>query len=324
MSIHNNVLFTAGGCNDDPLNLNCFCFGLQSSNDLKIFTPSTRDFKCCGVVGLNATKNYPNALGTNDVTQNTILNFALLSDPECMGWFNGSSGNFPSSYTALHPLPIPGQDWYLPDSDGNTNGLMPSAYGPTTQQIQLWMNQSYINEVIYLPTSVIGGGSNSSTSTTMQCPSDPSKNIGAYWMRYLNPNYRSVNYNVALVCADLDVVQASQAYTSSDFALFNAPTCAPSSTPGSFSCIKNVGEVTNFSEATLGSLLLTSKGYNGGFPPFPGSTSSSGGTSYLWLIILLLCLIVVAVVITIVFIVKGYEARKSPPPSRKSSTTVKQ
>lgn len=303
MSVNNNILFQSGGCNDDPLNYSCYCYGLVSNNDSKVFDVATRTFHCCGGMNLLATSNSPQPLGVRDPKQNLLLNIALTSDPACKWWYNGSGNNFPSDYLASNPAPTPGEQWYLPDADNLVNGLMPSVYGPSQGQIQVYQNQSYINEVIYLPSSTVG----SDHSTTVQCPaSTGGANIELYWMRYLNPNYRSNFYNVSMVCADINAIKSSTAFSQSNFALFTVPSCELGDTPGVYTCTQSVGEITNFADTYLGQTKLSSQNYGGGFPPF--STAAVGPTSYLWLVITLIVLIAIVVIIVVLAIYFNHRA----------------
>jgi hypothetical protein len=285
--------FNSGSCSTNPLDSRCYCFANGPSQYYKIFDTATAEYVCCGRITLRYTSSSPNALSTNDPTDNTIYNAAQQDDPRCMGWWDGSAGNF-DSITPIPVIPPAGSAWYLPDARELGNDNLPNSYGPSDQDIQLLLNQATINEVIEIPETVVLEGG---TATEARCTIQGAK---VYWMRYLNPNNRQIEYVQTLVCANVDTVNASAAFNQANFALFES-TCTPSST-NPFVCSVPAGEITNPSTSLMGNLVMNSKMYGGGTPVTP---SESGTHWYqepwFWIMIVLLVIIVVVIVVIIFY-----------------------
>lgn len=284
--------FNSGICNTNPLDSQCYCFMGGPSRYYKIFDTATSSYVCCGTINLNYTSTNQNPLSTNDATKNSIYNAALLDDPRCLGWWNGSIGNFDGLVIGIKDpptIPVAGQDWYLPDSNENGLNNMPVSYGPSDNDIAVLVEQQLINSIITIPTTTLN-----SPGTTATCISGTQP----YWMRFINPNNRQLEYVESLVCANVDTVKSSEAFNSANFALFSV--ICQSGTP-STECSVTVGEVTNVAKSTLGSLVINSKQYGGGTPTNP-QTSSTPWYQQPWFYILMVVLVIIIIIVIVLVV----------------------
>lgn len=285
--------FNSGNCNENPLDYNCFCIGGGPSRFYKIYDTASGEYICCGTVGLQSTSNYPNLLGTNDPVDNSIYNAALEDDPRCMGWWNGSDAvnRFSNIQPTPPTIPVAGKDWYLPDAETLSNGLMPPSWGPSFEDLETLQLQTYINEVITIPEYSIEGGRSKATCT----------NSELYWMRALNPNNRSSNYIETLVCANLDTVRNSTASQQSNFALFNV-NCVKLF--GDNVCELPVGQISNVGTSVVGNLVYNTANYGGSTLPQP--QPAQGPTpwwaeAWFWVLIILAVIIVALIIVFVLY-----------------------
>jgi hypothetical protein len=297
--------FSAGNCNENPLDFQCYCFGNGPTEFYKIFDVKTAEYVCCGGMGFLYTNNSPNLLGTNDEVKNTLYNAAKQDDPRCAGWWAGPNNENFSGLTITDPSPLvipeAGKDWYLPNSTSQINGTIPGSFGPSDSDRDFALQQAKINAVISIPTNSLSG-----SGTISSCDTSTLTENKVYWLRGINPNNRQIDYYQTLVCADAGKVANSPAATDSNFALFNVNCTQLFTGDNTNNCIVYSGEISNTSASTPSNLVFNSQRYGGNLSPVPEGTEEEHtpwwASTWFWILMVIVVAIIVFIIIFVLYI----------------------